>query len=103
MILISLNLQVMVILRDFQEIIAEILECAQVGQGITKTRVMYEVQLSFKQIKEYLQYLQQCKLLSYDDEKRVFSTTIKGKMFLKLYNEMTELTSGRISEKFKTK
>lgn len=54
------------ILRDFQEIIAEILECAQAGQGITKTRLMYEVQLSFTQIKEYLQYLQQCELVSYN-------------------------------------
>ena len=90
------------ILRDFQDIIAEILRCAQVDQGITKTRVMYEVQLSFTQIKEYIQYLQQNELVSYDKENRVFRTTTKGKKFLKLYNEMTELTSGRISEKFKT-
>jgi predicted transcriptional regulator len=92
----------MMILRDFQDIIAEILQCAQVDQGITKTRVMYEVQLSFTQIKEYFQYLQQNELVSYDKENRVFRTTTKGKKFLKLYNEMTELTSGRISEKFKT-
>jgi predicted transcriptional regulator len=92
----------MMILRDFQDIIAEILQCAQVDQGITKTRVMYEVQLSFTQIKEYFQYLQQNELVSYDEENRVFRTTMKGKKFLKLYNEMTELISGRISEKFKT-
>jgi predicted transcriptional regulator len=92
----------MMILRDFQDIIAEILQSAQVDQGITKTRVMYEVQLSFTQIKEYFQYLQQNELVSYDKENRVFRTTTKGKKFLKLYNEMTELTSGRISEKFKT-
>ncbi|MGH9927460.1 MAG: winged helix-turn-helix domain-containing protein [Nitrososphaeraceae archaeon] len=92
----------MMILRDFQDIVAEILQCAQVDQGTTKTRVMYEVQLSFTQIKEYFQYLQQNELVSYDEENRVFRTTMKGKKFLKLYNEMTELTSGRISEKFKT-
>ena len=95
-------MRVMMILRDFQDIIAEILQSAQVDQGITKTRVMYEVQLSFTQIKEYFQYLQQNELVSYDKENRVFRTTTKGKKFLKLYNEMTELTSGRISEKFKT-
>jgi predicted transcriptional regulator len=83
------------ILRDFQEIIAEILECAQVGQGITKTRVMYEVQISFTQIKEYLQYLQHCELVTYDEQNRVYRTTTKGKKFLKLYDEMAELTSGR--------
>ena len=92
----------MMILRDFQDIVAEILQCAQVDQGTTKTRVMYEVQLSFTQIKEYFQYLQQNELVSYDEENRVFRTTMKGKKFLKLYNEMTELTSGRIIEKFKT-
>lgn len=95
-------MRMMMILRDFQDIIAEILQCAQIDRGITKTRVMYEVQLSFTQIKEYLQYLQQNELVSYDEENRVFMTTMKGKKFLKLYNEMTELTSGRISEKFKT-
>jgi predicted transcriptional regulator len=95
-------MRMMMILRDFQDIIAEILQSAQVDQGITKTRVMYEVQLSFTQIKEYFQYLQQNELVSYDKENRVFRTTTKGKKFLKLYNEMTELTSGRISEKFKT-
>ena len=92
----------MMILRDFQDIVAEILQCAQVDQGTTKTRVMYEVQLSFTQIKEYFQYLQQNELVSYDEENRVFRTTMKGKKFLKLYNEMTELKSGRIIEKFKT-
>ena len=57
-------------LRDFQDIIAEILECAQVYQGISKTRVMYKIQISFTQIKEYLQYLQEYELLSYDEEKQ---------------------------------
>jgi predicted transcriptional regulator len=88
-----------VILRDFQEIIAEILECAQGGQGITKIRVMYEVQLSFAQIKEYLQYLQQCEMVSYDKQNRLFRTTIKGKKFLELYNEISELVSWRRIEK----
>lgn len=95
-----LNSKIVVILRDFQDIIAEILEYAQVCQGISKTRVMYEVQISFTQIKEYLQYLQKCELLCYDEENRVFRTTMKGKKFVKLYNEMTELASGR-SDKFK--
>lgn len=87
------------ILRDFQEIIAEILECAQGGQGITKTRVMYEVQLSFAQIKEYLQYLQHYELVSCDKQNRLFRTTMKGKRFLELYNEMTELAPRRRIEK----
>lgn len=91
----SSNLQILTLLRDYQEIIAEILECGQVRQGISKTRVMYEVQVSYTQIKEYLQYLQQCELLVFDEENRVFRTTKKGKKFLELYNEMNKLTSGR--------
>ena len=91
----------MMILRDFQEIIAEILECAQVAQGITKTRVMYEVQISFTQIKEYLQYLQQREMVSYDKQNRLFRTTLKGKKFLELYNEISELVSWRRIEKNK--
>jgi predicted transcriptional regulator len=84
----------MTVLRDFQETIAEILECAQASQGISKTRVMYDVQLSFTQIKKYLKYLQQCKLLSYDEVDRVYRTTIEGNKFVRLYNEVTELMSG---------
>ena len=84
-----------VILRDFQEIIVGILRCAQVRQGMTKTRLTNEMQLSFTQIKEYLYYLQQYGLVRYDEEKRVFRTTSKGKRFLKLYDEMTELAPRR--------
>lgn len=43
------------------------------------------------QIKEYLQYLQQCELLSFDEEKKVFRTTMKGKKFVEIYNEMNDL------------
>ena len=81
-------------LLDFQEIIAEILECAQVDHGISKTRILYEVQLSFTQMKEYLKYLQQCDLLSFDKENRLYRTTDKGKKFLRLHYEMIKLTSG---------
>jgi predicted transcriptional regulator len=47
----------MILHRDHQEIIAEILESALGSQGITKTRIMYKVQLSFNQLKEYIPYL----------------------------------------------
>jgi predicted transcriptional regulator len=86
------------ILRNSHKIIAEILECAQAGQGVKKTRVIYEVQITFAQVQEYLKYLQQRELISYDKENRVFRTTLKGKKFLKLYNEMNELTSEHRSE-----
>ena len=87
-------MRIIVILRDYQEIIAA-LRFAQVRQGMTKNRLMNEMQLSFTQIKEYLHYLQQYELVRYDEEKRVFRTTLKGKRFLKLYDEMTELAPRR--------
>jgi predicted transcriptional regulator len=62
---------------------------------MTKTRLTNEMQLSFTQIKEYLYYLQKYELLTYDEEKRVFRTTSKGKRYLKLYVEMTELAPRR--------
>ena len=82
-------------MRDFQGIIAGILRCTQVRQGITKTRLTKEMQLSFTQLKEYFYYLQKYELFSYDEEKRVFRTTSKGKRYLKLYDEMTELAPRR--------
>jgi predicted transcriptional regulator len=91
MTLILFNLQIRMILRNSYRIIAEILECAQRSQGISKTRIMYEVELSFTQIKEYLNYLQQCELVSCKEEYGIFRTTNKGKKFLKLYNDMTNL------------
>ena len=87
-------------MRDYQDIIAQILNCAQRNHGLPKTRLMYEVRLSFSQVKGYLKYLQQVELLSYDEESRVFRTTRKGKNFLELYNGMAELISGRKREKY---
>lgn len=60
------------------------------------------MQLSFTQIKGYLQYLQHYELVSYDEQKRVFRTTTKGKRFLKLYDEMTILAPRRRNEKIKS-
>src|SRR5919106_5866327 len=89
--LILLGMRYITTLREFQEIIAEILECAQEYQGVSKTRVRYRVELPFTIIKEYLRYMQQCELLIYDNENNSFKSTMKGKKFLTLYREMTEL------------
>jgi predicted transcriptional regulator len=82
-------------LRDFQGIIAGILRCVQEGQGVTKTRIVNKAQLSSSQLKEYIYYLRQQELVNYDEEKRIFRITRKGKRFLKLYDEMSELAPRR--------
>jgi predicted transcriptional regulator len=83
----------MILHRDHQEIIAEILESALGSQGITKTRIMYKVQLSFNQLKEYIPYLQHKELISYDAKRRVYRTTKKGTRVLELYDKINELVS----------
>jgi predicted transcriptional regulator len=80
----------MILHRDRLDIFARILESASKIQGITKTRIMYEVQLSYNQVKEYVPYLQRRELMSYDAEKRVYRTTNKGKRVLELYNKINE-------------
>lgn len=102
-ILIIIDLLTIPILRDFQAIIAEVLDCAQLSQGITKTRVMYKVQLSYTQSKEYLQCLHDSELISYDEQDKVFRTTTKGKKFLKIYGEISKLPSGHKDVNFRSK
>jgi predicted transcriptional regulator len=71
-------------LRDFQAIIAWILGCALEKQGITKTGITNEMQLSFTQIKEYLQYLQQYELVSYDGQKKSIQNDNERKEILEI-------------------
>jgi predicted transcriptional regulator len=85
-------------MRDFQAIIAGILNCSLKKQGFTKNRLSNEMQLSFTQIKRYFQYLLQHELISYEDRTGVFRTTAKGKRFLKLYNEIKELAPNRSNQ-----
>ena len=51
---------------------------------------MSKVNLSYAQLKEYLQVLTQNSLLSYDLDTQTFETTEKGLRFLKTYNQMGE-------------
>jgi predicted transcriptional regulator len=77
--------------RDRQDIIVKILENALGSQGITKTRIMYKVNLFYTQLKEYIPYLQRHELISYDTKRRIYRTTMKGTRVLELYNKMNEL------------
>ena len=75
------------------DIIAEILESALGDQGIRKTRIMFKVQLSYNQLREYIPYLQSRELISYDAQRGVYKTTKKGTRVLELYNKINELAS----------
>jgi len=52
---------------------------------------MYNVFLSYAQLKEYLALLIQNGLLEYLEGKNSFRTTEKGLKFLKIYEKMEEL------------
>ena len=75
--------------RNRYEIISSILESAKTG--ITKTEIMYNVFLSYAQMKGYLKYLQEHALLIFEEETQLYRTTKKGLGFLKLSHELNQV------------
>ena len=70
--------------------------------GATKTKIMYRAYLSYSQVVEYLEHLQQNDLLSYEEGTHLYKPTEKGLKFLNLsndLNEMVTLTSSKDSWK----
>ena len=66
-----------------------ILDAANGGE--TKTKIMYIAFLSYGQLNEYLSILIENNLLEYLDGTKIFRTTDKGLIFLKMHNEIAEL------------
>lgn len=77
--------------RDKLSIIVEILSIAR--KGTPKTRIMYQANMSFSSINEYLDYMMQYRLISKESNsiRTVYKCTQKGSEVLSLYNQMTEL------------
>jgi predicted transcriptional regulator len=82
--------------RNRTEIVSRILQIANSsnydidnGDGVTKTKIMYQASLTSFQLKEYLMMLIENDLLSYDLATRKFKTTEKGHRFLEIYNNMS--------------
>jgi predicted transcriptional regulator len=71
--------------RSRIEVTSQILEVANGGNAI-KTKIMYEMLLSYNQMKENLMLLTEKGLLRYDENTRTFKTTEKGLWFLQIYN-----------------
>jgi predicted transcriptional regulator len=76
--------------RNRTDIIIEILDVAN-GGGVTRTKIMYKVYLSFSQLKAYLVFLTENNLLSYDVYTKTFKTTEKGLRFLNISNHMDDM------------
>jgi predicted transcriptional regulator len=77
--------------RDRLAIMAEIMEVAKDGR--LKTQIMYGVNLSFSQLKEYLSFLTKIRFLRVREEnrKKVYETTVKGIQYIEYYREMANL------------
>jgi len=80
--------------RGRLDLIADILETSQ--EGVKKTWLMYHCNLSFKQLKTYLNFLLRKNLLQNVNRdttrsQSLLKTTEKGKKFLKTYSNLTSL------------
>jgi len=75
------------------DIYAEIL--AQAKEGITKTRIMYQANLSFLQLKKCLNELTSFGLI--EVQNLLYKTTVRGVRFLDLYEEVQSLVGKRNS------
>ena len=77
--------------RDRMQIVADILGIT-IG-GSLKTRIMYQANLSFAQINEYLPFLLEAKLVVaiVQNGKTGYKTTSKGKGFLHDYTRIKDL------------
>jgi predicted transcriptional regulator len=80
--------------RSRTEIVSQILEIANRtsdDDGVTKTKLMYKAYLSTAQLKEYMMLLTESDLLGYDSTMRKFKITEKGRRFLEIYNQISNL------------
>ena len=77
--------------RDRLNIMAEILKMARKGR--LKTQIMYGVNLSFSQLKEYLLFLTEMGFLEVrrENRKRIYETTAKGIQYVESYIGMSNL------------
>src|SRR5580704_11262985 len=77
--------------RSRTDIIAMILQAAM--HGATKTRLMYSAYLSYAQVQEYLQFLKERKLITFEEGSQEYKLTEQGLRFLRVYDEISEIVS----------
>jgi predicted transcriptional regulator len=73
--------------RGKLEIMAEVLSIAR--EGVGKTEIVYQANLNFKRVKNYLYYLEEKGLL--ENSGLEYKTTEKGEEFLHDYQKMKRL------------
>ncbi len=83
--------------RSRTEIAAMILNA--VDGGSSKTKIMYKAYLSYKQLKEYLGFLEERSLIKYEENTQTYRLTERGRSFLYAYEELNNLISEKPSRK----
>ncbi len=77
--------------RSRTDIIAMILRAAM--NGATKTRIMYGAYLSYAQVKEYLGFLIEKNLISYEEGAGLYRVTENGMRLLRTYEGISDMIS----------
>ncbi len=77
--------------RSRTDIIAMILRAAL--NGATKTRIMYGAYLSYAQVKEYLSFLIEKNLISYEEGTGIYKLTENGMKLLRTYEGISDMIS----------
>ncbi|MBS7632433.1 hypothetical protein KEJ15_02260 [Candidatus Bathyarchaeota archaeon] len=77
--------------RDNFQIVSDILSCA--AKGVSKAVLMYKAGLSSTQMDRYVEALLRSELLEVlqAEEKYVYKTTTKGKIFLETFGELARI------------
>ena len=83
--------------RDSTEIISLILQAVE-HQPLTRSKIMYQALLNFKQVTDYTGFLTDEGLLTYLMENKKFAITNRGKQFLELFKETNRLLSTRYDD-----
>ena len=76
--------------RDRTEIIGLILQAVD-EEPLTRSKIMYQTMLNFKQVTDFTSLLIEQELLSYSKLDRKYIITNKGRQFLALFTETSKL------------
>jgi predicted transcriptional regulator len=76
--------------RSRAEIIGLILQVIE-EEPLTRSKIMYQAMLNFKQVTDYTSLLIEQELLDYSKLDRTYTITDKGRQFLALFNETSKL------------
>ncbi|MFL6491724.1 MAG: winged helix-turn-helix domain-containing protein [Nitrososphaera sp.] len=83
--------------RDSTEIIGLILQAVE-HQPLTRSKIMYQAILNFRQVTDYAGFLIDEGLLCFPVENRKYAITNRGKQFLELFKKTKKLLTTRSND-----